>query len=127
MKATCLWLSACIWLIGNGVLYAKSNFNFYLECPPSVTVYCYDDVSNLDKWGIAYVWENYKKKPAPPPTKVVYNTNACGIGTIIRYWEVEDPHWVIQKCSQTITVIGGTNFTSADISWPPAYTIDGCN
>lgn len=46
------------------------------------------------------------QKPAPPPTKVVYNTNACGIGTIIRYWEVEDPHWVIQKCSQTITVIG---------------------
>lgn len=127
MKATYLWLNACIWLIGNGVLCAKSNLNFYLECPPSVTVYCYDDVSNLDKWGIAYVWENYVKKPAPPPVKVVYNTNACGIGTITRYWEVEDPHWVIQKCSQTITIVGGTNFTAADITWPPAYTIDGCN
>ncbi|HEX5624909.1 MAG TPA: hypothetical protein VFX48_02750 [Saprospiraceae bacterium] len=109
-----------------GQLFA-STYSFYLECPPSVTIYCYDDVSDLDKWGKAYVWKDYKKSPAPPPVKVIYNTNACGIGTITRYWEVEDPHWNVHKCSQVITVIGGTSFGYADINWPPAYTIDDCN
>ncbi len=127
MKATCLWLSACIWLCWNPFVRAEKPVSFFLECPASVTLYCYDDISNLDKWGIAYVWTNNVKKPAPAPVKVVYNTNACGIGTITRYWEVEDPYKVIQKCSQTFTIIGGTNFAATDITWPPNYTLDGCN
>ncbi|MGB3229113.1 MAG: T9SS type A sorting domain-containing protein [Saprospiraceae bacterium] len=131
MKAAYLRLNACIWLLLTSFCWCDkliaNDLSFFLECPPSVTINCYDDVSNLDKWGIAYVWSNNKRTPAPAPVKIIYNTNACGIGTITRYWEVEDPYWVIQKCNQVITIIGGTTFGYADINWPPAYTIDGCN
>lgn len=130
MKATCLRLNVCIWLCCSMVLFGidlKANdLSFLLECPPSVTVYCYDDVSNLDKWGKGYIWKNYAKT-AVAPNKVIYNTNSCGIGTITRYWEVEDPYWNIQKCYQIITILGGPAFGQADIIWPPAYTIEGCN
>ena len=131
MKATCLRLNACIWLcctiVFQGIDLKANVLNFFIECPPSITIHCYDDISDLDKWGKAYIWNNYVKTPAPPPVKVIYNTNACGIGTITRYWEVEDPHWNIQKCNQVITVTGTIPFSVADINWPPYYTIDGCN
>lgn len=102
------------------------DFSFYLECPPNVTINCTDDVSNLDKYGQAYVWLNYKKKPITPKT-TIYNTNACGIGTITRTWEAEDPYWKIHTCSQVITVTGSVLFTAGDISWPRDTTIEGCN
>ena len=37
----------------------------WLECPHDVTVNCTEDLSNLDKWGKAWLWENYIKKDAP--------------------------------------------------------------
>lgn len=110
------------------VVEAKaSDQSFALLCPPNVTINCTDDVSDLDKWGKAYVLKNYQKTPAPAPKTTIYNTNACGIGTVTRTWEVEDPYWHLHQCSQTITIIGSTLFSSADILWPPAYTIEGCN
>lgn len=131
MKATCLRLNACIWLccliVLPGIANKANVLSFFLECPPPVTIKCYDDISDLDKWGKAYIWKNNTKSPAPPPINIVYNTNACGIGTITRYWEVTDPYKNIQKCNQVITVTGSIPFASSDINWPPAYTIEGCN
>ncbi|MBK6352552.1 MAG: hypothetical protein IPF46_03925 [Saprospiraceae bacterium] len=99
----------------------------WLECPHDVTVNCTDDLSNLDKWGKAWLWENYVKRDAPPP-KVTKNTNSCGIGTITRTWEYEDKNWHFHSCSQTITILGGgTPFGYADIIWPKSLEIEGCN
>ncbi len=130
MKTTCIRLNACIWLCC--VMLLRGNdlkatvLNFFLECPPSVTINCYDDISDLDKWGRAYIWKNYVKTPTTP-VKIIYNTNACGIGSITRYFEAVDPYGNTQKCNQVITVVGGTLFTATDINWPPYYTIEGCN
>lgn len=125
MKTTCIRL----WLlfIAYSQTLSASNFSFYLECPPNVTIQCTDDVSNLDKWGQAYIWSNNKRTPAPPPKTTIYNTNACGIGTITRTWEVEDPYWKIHSCSQIITVTGSVLFTGNDIAWPRDTTLEGCN
>jgi hypothetical protein len=130
MKTTCIgpnliWLFFLIPFYKTDLLAA--DFSFFLECPSSVTIQCTDDVSNLDKYGIAYIWKNNSKTPAPPPVKIIYNTNSCGIGTITRYWEVMDPYMKLQKCEQVITVVASVYFNLSDISWPPAYTIEGCN
>lgn len=124
MKTTCFRL--CLLFILCKFKVHATDFSFYLECPPNVTINCTDDVSHLDKYGQAYVWLNYKKNPLSPKT-TIYNTNACGIGTITRTWEAEDPYWKIHTCSQTITVTGSALFTSADIKWPRDTVLEGCN
>lgn len=99
----------------------------WLECPHDVTVNCTEDLSNLDKWGKAWLWENYIKKDAPPP-KVTKNTNSCGIGTITRTWEYEDKNWQLHTCSQTISILASGNlFGYADIVWPKSLELEGCN
>ncbi len=130
MKTTCFGLNGlfCLLCIVLKTEAHASAYNFSLICPPNVTISCTEDISNLDKWGKAYVLDNYVKKPAPAPVKTIYNTNACGIGTITRTWQVEDPHWQILSCSQEITVSGGSQlFSYSDIVWPQAYTIESCN
>ncbi len=105
----------------------SSPMAFYLECPPNVTVSCDQDLSNLDKWGTAYIWEHYRRRPAPPPISVISNTNACGIGSITRTWQVEDAYWRYHTCSQIITVTGGSSpFSAADITWPLHLTLESC-
>ncbi len=130
MKTTCIG-PKYIWLFFLIPFYktdlCAADFSFFLECPAPVTIQCSDDVSNLDKYGIAYIWKNNTKSPAPPPVKIIYNTNSCGIGTITRYWEVMDPYMKIQKCEQVITIVSSIYFTLSDINWPPAYTLEGCN
>ena len=100
----------------------------WLECPPNVTLSCEEDLSNLDKWGQAWVWENYKKVLALQPKTVIKNTNACGVGTITRTYEYEDKHWNIHHCTQVITVTNGAAaFGYDDIYWPPSLEVEGCN
>ncbi|MBK9107778.1 MAG: T9SS type A sorting domain-containing protein [Saprospiraceae bacterium] len=124
MKTTCFRL--CLLFILFKLDIHAMDFSFYLECPPNLTIQCTDDVSNLDKYGQAYVWLNYKKKPLAAKT-TIYNTNACGIGTITRTWEAEDPYWKIHTCSQIITVTGSILFSGKDIFWPRDTSIEGCN
>ncbi|MBP8725937.1 MAG: hypothetical protein KBF37_06225 [Saprospiraceae bacterium] len=125
MKTTCFRLSLCCLLFALPLL--SRGMSFYLQCPPDVTIQCSESLTDLDKWGKAWVWKDYVKLPAPAPKTVIYNTNACGIGFITRTWEVEDPHWNVHRCSQTITVAAGLAFTSADITWPGYYQIEDCN
>ncbi len=130
MKATLCGLKGLcmiLWVSNPSSFLEASPTNFSLECPPNVVLNCDADLSNLDKYGIAYIWEHYKKRPAPKPIKVIYNTNSCGIGTITRTWEVEDSYWKWHICSQVITITGINSFTSADIIWPPYYELEGCN
>ncbi|MCI1267477.1 MAG: dockerin type I repeat-containing protein [Saprospiraceae bacterium] len=132
MKTTFIALQRAYFVI---VLFLSITFTLHatvlsynLECPPSVTVYCNDDLSDLDKWGKAWVWENYIKKYTLAPKSVIYNTNSCGIGTITRTWEYEDPHWIMHTCTQTIKVISnGLAFGLADINWPLSLELEGCN
>lgn len=100
----------------------------WLECPKDVTINCEEDVSNLDKWGKVWIWENYVKREGPKPKTIIYNTNACGIGTIIRKWEYEDKNWKFHTCEQTITVVpSGVLFSQSDIIWPKSTELEGCN
>ncbi|MBX7163622.1 MAG: T9SS type A sorting domain-containing protein [Saprospiraceae bacterium] len=122
-----------LWLTGLFLLftYTKGSAapqSVWLECPPNVTVWCSEDLSDLDRWGKAWVWENYKKVYAPAPKSVKYNTNSCGIGTIVRTWEYEDKHWNTHTCTQIITVASGSaGFGVTDINWPPSLELEGCN
>lgn len=109
---------------------ADPSFNeapesFSLICPGDVTVNCDEDLSNLNKWGNAYVWKDYKKISAGHP-KITEDRNSCGIGTITRTWRVEDPHWKWHTCSQVITIQGNGGFTEDDITWPEWWTVDTC-
>ena len=127
MKTTyfsCLSLGVCCFILFG---FTTLQASVWLECPPSVTLNCDADLKDLDKYGKAWIWENYVKKTAPPPVKVVYNTNSCGVGTITRYWEYEDKHWNWHRCSQVITIAGSNTFSAADINWPPSLELEGCN
>jgi len=109
-------------------LMAASPLSISLECPKNVTISCEEDISNLDKWGKVWIWENYVKREGPKPKTVIYNTNSCGIGQIIRKWEYEDKHWQWHFCEQIITIYGvGTPFGYADIIWPKSTELEGCN
>lgn len=103
----------------------EAPVSFQLVCPPDVTVDCDEDLSDLSKWGDAYVWKNYKKVSAGYPT-VDDQRNSCGIGVITRTWRVEDPYWNWHTCTQTITVRGKGLFDESDITWPRSWTLDTC-
>ncbi|MBK9271812.1 MAG: T9SS type A sorting domain-containing protein [Saprospiraceae bacterium] len=109
-------------------LQASAPQSIYLECPKNVTISCEEDISNLDKWGKVFIWENYVKRDGPKPKTVIYNTNSCGIGQIIRRWEYEDKHWKWHYCEQIITITGtGSSFGYSDIIWPKSTELEGCN
>lgn len=99
--------------------------SFSLHCPKDVTVNCDEDLTNLSKWGDAYVWKDYVKMSAGHP-KITDERNTCGIGVIKRTWRVEDPHWKWHTCTQTITVRGKGTFDENDIIWPQSWTLDTC-
>lgn len=117
----------CLFIFLNLFKINASPSSVWLECPPAVYLNCDADLSNLDLYGQAWVWENYKKILTIKPKSTVYNTNACGIGTITRTWEYEDKHWNWHRCSQIITITGSNTFSNADINWPPSLEIEGCN
>ncbi|MDX1683791.1 MAG: T9SS type A sorting domain-containing protein [Saprospiraceae bacterium] len=103
----------------------EAPVSFKLVCPPDVTVDCDDDLSDLSRWGDAYVWKDYKKVSAGQPT-IKDERNSCGIGIIKRTWRVEDPYWNWHTCTQYITVRGKGLFDERDIIWPDNWTLDTC-
>ena len=107
---------------------SADNFNadalLTLECPPNVTVPCDEDLSDLDDFGIAYVYGYGDPYPAPPP-HVTFHLNECGVGHIIRTWMVKDYYNVWHSCTQVISVKGGA-FGLDNITWPSDYTTDEC-
>jgi len=109
---------------------SADNFNFtassllVLECPPNVTVPCGEDLSDLDQFGVAYVYGYGDPYPAPDP-HVAYHLNDCGVGHIIRTWMVKDYYNVWHSCTQVISVQGG-GFGPHNITWPKDYETDKC-
>ena len=103
----------------------SSPVSFSLVCPHDVTVSCDEDLTDLDKWGTAYVWKDYKRISAGTPT-IDEDVNGCGIGTITRTWRVQDPYFNWHTCSQVITIHGTGLFSEHDITWPQSWTVDTC-
>ncbi|MCC6816565.1 MAG: T9SS type A sorting domain-containing protein [Saprospiraceae bacterium] len=117
----------CAFIQSTLLILNAAPTSVYIECPPSITITCKDSYTDLDKWGKAWLWENYVKKQSLIPKTVLYELNSCGIGKITRNWEYEDKHWNIHTCTQVITIIGaGIPFNESDIVWPINYEIDGC-
>ena len=100
--------------------------SFQLICPNDVVVDCDEDLSDLSKWGDAYVLKDYKRLSAGHPV-VTDDRNSCGIGVITRTWRVQDPYHKWLTCTQVIEVKGGGAFTYDDIIWPEDWTIDTCS
>ncbi len=102
-----------------------------LSCPDDFTVECGIgfDLANLSiSFGDVNVIDNC------PDIQNVYeivdsDINQCGIGSIIRKFEIRDLNGGIESsCVQYIEVRNSTPFTEADITWPFDYDIqNGCS
>ncbi|NNE27091.1 MAG: HYR domain-containing protein, partial [Saprospiraceae bacterium] len=56
------------------------------------------------------------------------NTNACGIGEIIRIFEIEENGNIINSCEQLISVVNQIPFVESNIQWPFDYaSTDACS
>jgi hypothetical protein len=105
------------------LLMSSYVLNASIYCPPAKTVYCHDDIHNLQLLGrptaIGY-----------PPSFVKYidntsQTNSCGVGTVNRKWYVDvnqnNAHDSGEgSCTQVITVLADTQ--PILIEWPKNET-----
>lgn len=87
-----------------------------LVCPPDKYLNCGAEVWNLSIYGQAHYYKNGYQYDAGQP-EVVYDLTTCETGKIYRTWKVDDGHYNIIKCTQTIH-IGGGSFSYNNITWP---------
>jgi len=97
-----------------------------LYCPSDVWLPCNAEIWDLSGYGNAYYIKHGIQYSAGLPN-VQYHLTQCNTGTIVRTWQIEDEHWNIISCSQTIYVEGG-NFNYNNIHWPETeILVTGCN
>lgn len=106
------------------VLSAKiQHLQASIFCPPNKTVYCYEDIHNLNVmgWATALGYPSNVVKYADNTSQ----TNNCGVGTISRKWYVDGNQNNMHdqnesSCIQLITVLA--NSSPIDITWPQDKT-----
>ena len=123
-----------------------------LVCPPNITVSCDYDFSDINvfgnmrdneadrddiiindpgnpnvgpnnNWGIDGFY--YDECLANIQYEEQDNRNACGVGTILRKWTVEDANSV-RTCTQRISFIQYNPFNGAGIRWPSDRDLNSC-
>ncbi|MDA8693163.1 T9SS type A sorting domain-containing protein [Saprospiraceae bacterium] len=91
-----------------------------LTCPADMTIDCREfyDINNLSltfgspTTGGNCTAQNFKETP-------IADVDQCGIGTIIREFEVFDSQGnVVRKCTQNVTITNDTPFLSTNIIFP---------
>lgn len=99
--------------------------SFSIHCPDDVWVSCEEELWDLSSYGNATYTLHYHTYDAGQPS-VTYNLNSCNVGVIYRTWTVEDEHWNMVSCTQTIHVSGTNN--GVTVQWPEQLvSVQGCN
>ena len=100
---------------------------FPVICPQDVTVDC-----------LSYTWDpadygspiplNNGYTPTIVGPQISSTLNACGIGVIAKTWDIYTYH-DHYTCTQKIHVVRshGYSNTQPNITWPPNYTVNGCD
>lgn len=103
---------------------AKDGNFVKFHCPGDKTIYCGDDVYNLDKYGHATL-ETYSGHVPVYAAEVSHHLDACGSGYIIRKFKTHDPYGGYHSCIQTIWVEPAVGYHF--IHWPSDTIIAGCD
>ena len=100
---------------------------FPVICPQDVTVDC-----------LSYTWDpadygspiplNNGYTPTIVGPQISSTLNACGIGVITKTWDIYTYH-DHYTCTQKIHVVRSHGYSNAqpNITWPPNYTVNGCD
>jgi len=95
-----------------------------IECPPNRTIACTDDYSDLNLFGAPVLLDNCGN-----PSFDVRNEedlDACGTGTIARYFSILDGGVVTGTCTQFLTIENESTFNPGSIVWPHNYLSLAC-
>ena len=120
-----LYYSAFL-ILGFGFHLKASCPDFNFACPSDITISCIDDYSDLNIYGNATVTCHGETKELHT-CRIETKIDACGNGTIHRYWQTEDTLWNIVSCKQIITVSNLGAFSYKDIVFPPSLEIESCD
>lgn len=97
-----------------------------ITCPPSITINCTQDYTDLDITGNATAVDNC----GTPSITSTDNTepNQCGVGTITRTFRAKLTGNSDKTCSQRITIIDNIPFSQLQINWNNVRDreINGC-
>ncbi len=102
-----------------------------MECPRDITIECHDpyDLDNLElSFGTATINDNCLGTNIIVES-VTEDVNSCGMGEIVRRFDVIAPDSVVQAtCKQHITIENNTLGSSLNIIWPMNYdTVGVCD
>jgi len=95
-----------------------------IQCPPNATIACTDDYSDLNLFGAPILLDN-----CGSPSFDVQNEedlDACGTGTIARYFSILDGGVVTGTCTQFLTIENESTFNPSSIVWPHNYLTLAC-
>lgn len=102
----------------------QDKINPTIECPPSITIQCTQDYTDLNLTGEAIGFDNC--------SVVITSTDQlslddCGKGIVRRTWIATDPQGRSASCVQTINVVDSNPFQASNISWPSDLEVNGCD
>ena len=104
------------------VARVRDNLAPQVQAPPAVTVTCDRLADNLAAYGQAVATDNCG---VTVRDSVVDARDACGVGTITRFWLATDVAGLRSSTRQVITSTGGSGFGESHITWP-RDTVVGC-
>ncbi|MBK6905128.1 MAG: hypothetical protein IPH04_20580 [Saprospirales bacterium] len=96
----------------------------FLECPPSVSLECNQDPTDLSLTGAPEVWDACTFLLGW--TDMGLSPNVCGWGELIRTFQAVDKPGNVTICQQTITILSNSPFGEEDIIWPEDYAYSDC-
>ncbi|MCO6463902.1 MAG: T9SS type A sorting domain-containing protein [Saprospiraceae bacterium] len=107
-------------LFNSCMVEAKVQDNIYPVVIPPVdtTANCYEDFTNLSRFGNATVTDNCT---ATLVETRIDSLNECGLGTIVRVFTATDVSGNVTTARQVITVGNDRLFRGEDIVWPSDY------
>ncbi len=109
------------------------NLNPGIICPADLTIDCGEDFLDLTLTGEPQVTDNCPNIIVSSFDSTSFNT--CGIGLVLRFWQVEDAVGRMAECTQEINVDNLAPFyindqdpfdPNDDIIWPQNYSSNTC-